>query len=89
VTAAGKGKARRGAATQMAKPPVPPVDDDNEEFVIFVRAEEKPTWNPVSIVKGGSQANVLVKTMKGKVGDGFYGKTLKNNLAAVREQLIV
>ena len=83
VTVAAKGKGRRAGGPQTAKPPVPPVDEDNEEFVIFVRAAEKPKWNPISIVKGGNQANVLVRSMKGKVGNGFFGKTLKNNLASV------
>ncbi|GAB4816204.1 hypothetical protein N2152v2_003250 [Parachlorella kessleri] len=46
---------------QMQLPPTPPVDPDNAEFVIFVRSKMLPQWIPLSIMKGGGPANLLVK----------------------------
>lgn len=66
------------------RPPTPPVDPDNEEFVIFVRAMKLPRWIPFTIVKGGAQANLLVKAMNGNFGKEFYSKTLINNIAQVQ-----
>lgn len=73
---------RRGGSPnqQMARPPTPPVDPDNEEFVVFVRAKKLPRWIPFTIVKGGPQANILVKAMNGNFGKEFYSKTLVNNI---------
>lgn len=69
--------------TMSSKPPTPPVDPDNEEFVIFFRAEGRPAWTPFSIVQGGTQANVLVKAMGNKIQDGPRGTILVNNIATV------
>jgi hypothetical protein len=76
---------RQGGVQQQVqqKPPTPPVDPTNEEFVVFFRAENKPQWLPFSIVQGGSQANILVKAMGGKVLDGPRGRILTNNIAQV------
>merc|ERR1719181_749157 len=43
--------------------PVPPVDPDNEEFIIFVRSAKNPIaqWFPFNIVIGGSSANAMVQ----------------------------
>lgn len=40
-----------------------------------------PRWIPFTVVKGGTQANVLVKAMEGNFGKQFYSKTLINNIA--------
>jgi hypothetical protein len=72
-----------GARQQIQRPPTPPVDPDNEEFVVFVRAKKLPRWIPFTIVKGGTQANLLVKAMNGNFGKEFYSNTLINNIAQV------
>ena len=48
--------------------PTPPVDPDNVEFVIFVRSKKLPQWVPLSIVKGGTTANMLVKSLDNELG---------------------
>jgi hypothetical protein len=68
----------------MTRPPTPPVDPDNAEFVVFVRATKLPRWIPFTIVKGGTQANMLVKAMDGNFGKEFFSTTLINNIATVR-----
>jgi hypothetical protein len=41
---------------------LPPVDPDNEQFVIYVRSKKGlKTWFPLNVVTGGSTANTLVK----------------------------
>jgi len=68
-------------------PPIPEVDAENVEFVIFVRAtnyiDEKmkvtmkaSPWVPLTIVKGSQAANFLVKTLENKWGRLLYAKTL-------------
>lgn len=94
VLAKGKGKSafRRtqappGQMPQMGQaPPVPEVDPENEEFVVFVRANSglstvPKNWVPLSIVKGGQSANLLVKAMESEWGRKLYGKTLITNIA--------
>lgn len=68
-------------------PPTPPVDPANEEFVLFIRAVKFPQWYPLSVVKGGSAANVLVKAMEADFGKLLYGKTLVRNIGRVRAWL--
>ena len=90
VSAAGRRRSQFKQFKQMqqsgrrTKPAIPPTDPENEEFVIFVRCEQRPQWLPVTIVKGGNAANALVKQMKGGVGSGPLGTTLKNNIGKVR-----
>jgi len=60
------------------------VDPDNAEFVIFVRAKKFPQWYPLSVVKGGSAANVLVKAMESELGRKLSGNTLVRNIGTVR-----
>ena len=75
------------ATTAAAQPPpTPPVDPDNAEFVIFVRAKKFPQWYPLSVVKGGSAANVLVKAMESELGRKLSGNTLVRNIGTVRCQ---
>jgi hypothetical protein len=68
-------------------PPVPEVDPENEEFVLFIRAKSGasgPTagsWLPLSVMKGGSSANVLVRTMQSEWGRRLYSRTLVSNIA--------
>ena len=41
---------------------LPPIDPDNEQFVIYVRSKKGlKTWFPLNVVTGGSTANTLVK----------------------------
>eukprot|EP00955_Chlamydomonas_euryale_P007566 80263-Chlamydomonas_euryale.AAC.9 len=77
VAVAAKGKGRRGGIPGQAEmvrvePPVPEVDAENAEFVIFIRAKnffdqkmkvemKASPWVPLTIVKGGQAANYLVK----------------------------
>ena len=67
----------------MQLPPTPPVDPDNEEFVLFIRAKKFPQWYPLSVVKGGAQANVLLRAMQNDLGKLLYGKTLIRNIGSV------
>ena len=67
----------------MQLPPTPPVDPDNEEFVLFIRATKFPQWYPLSVVKGGAQANVLLRAMQNDLGKLLYGKTLIRNIGSV------
>eukprot|EP00884_Botryococcus_braunii_P021387 jgi/Botrbrau1/7932/Bobra.9_2s0092.1 len=81
---AAKGMGKKRLAQQqgmgMGPPPTPPVDPENVEFVIFVRAKKFPTWYPLSIVKGGNAANLLVRAMESEWGRKLYGKTLIRNI---------
>ena len=68
----------------MQLPPTPPVDPDNVEFVIFVRAKKFPQWYPLSVVKGGQAANMLVKAMESELGRKLSGNSLVRNIGTVR-----
>lgn len=48
---------------KQADIPSPPVDPDNEEFVIFVRSKKLPIWTPATLIKGTAAANQLVKSL--------------------------
>jgi len=86
-----KGKGKRSARQtmlpqtgpqQMTRGP-PPIDPDNEEFVIFIRPTSGPIqqWMSVSVVKGGSQANTLVAAMQqSEWGKALYSRTLISNI---------
>lgn len=65
---------------QMQTPPTPPVDPDNAEFVVFVRSKKLPKWVPLSIIKGGTAANLLVKSIENELGNKLYGNTLVKNI---------
>lgn len=95
VMAKGKG-GRRGVAGvpgQMEmiqrEPPTPEVDPENAEFVIFVKAKKymdgkievsESKWIPLSIVKGGQAANLLVKACESEWGRKLYSNTLIRNI---------
>ncbi len=68
----------------MQVPPTPPIDPDNAEFVLFIRAVKFPQWYPLSVVKGGSAANIIVRAMESDFGKLLYGKTLIRNIGTVR-----
>ncbi|WPT11024.1 Protein HHL1 [Picochlorum sp. SENEW3] len=83
VAAKGKQRMRRGQGNSgMAMPsvPTPPVDPDNVEFVIFVRSKKLLQWMPLSVMKGGGPANMLVKAMENDLGKKMYGNTLVENV---------
>lgn len=87
VYAGGKGKQRMrvggsGRQQQMAAqlPPTPPVDPENAEFVLFVRSKKLPQWVPLTIMKGGGPANLLVKGLDSDLGRALAMKTLTNNI---------
>jgi len=87
VVEASKGKQRMrtgGPSSQSMGPgqiPVPPVDPDNAEFVIFVRSKKLPSWAPLTIIKGGTAANMMVKSQESEMGRKMYGDTIVKNLA--------
>jgi hypothetical protein len=56
------------------------------EFVIFVRSKKLPQWFPLSIMKGGSAANLLVKTLQNDIGKKLYGNQLIDNVARAMYQ---
>lgn len=56
------------------------MDPDNVEFVIFVRSAKLLQWMPLSVMKGGSAANLLVKSLENDLGKKLYGNTLVNNI---------
>lgn len=70
-------------AWALQVPPTPPVDPDNAEFVLFIRAKKFPQWYPLSVVKGGSAANTLIRAMEYDFGKLLYGKTLIRNIGQV------
>lgn len=65
---------------QSQVPPTPLVDPENEEFVIFVRSTKQPQWVPLSVVKGGAAANMLVKGLETE----FMRETTVKTLVEVR-----
>uniref|UniRef100_A0A061S8D6 Metalloendopeptidase family-saccharolysin & thimet oligopeptidase n=1 Tax=Tetraselmis sp. GSL018 TaxID=582737 RepID=A0A061S8D6_9CHLO len=86
---AGKGKGKQlyrqrpGMPNRPQMPPTPPVDPENEEFVLFVRSKKLPQWYPLSVVKGGTAANMLVKSMSGNFAKDTFKKTLIRNIGQV------
>merc|ERR1712023_355724 len=85
VSAAAKGKQtmrRGGSPGQVVRniPPTPPVDAQNEEFVIFVRSKMQRQWLPLSMVKGGWQANAIIANQRNEFGKALFGKTLDETL---------
>eukprot|EP00244_Chara_vulgaris_P007074 TRINITY_DN2654_c0_g1_i2.p1 TRINITY_DN2654_c0_g1~~TRINITY_DN2654_c0_g1_i2.p1 ORF type:complete len:279 (+),score=36.15 TRINITY_DN2654_c0_g1_i2:540-1376(+) len=82
--AKGKQRFRRPPGYQQARAPQLPnlEDDGNSKFILFVRSNV-PQWYPLSVVTGGSQANVLTTMMESKFGRKLYESTLTRNVAAV------
>mmetsp|Transcript_33451 Transcript_33451/g.79523 ORF Transcript_33451/g.79523 Transcript_33451/m.79523 type:complete len:216 (-) Transcript_33451:97-744(-) len=87
VTAKGKGGGRRAGNSQRpgGQPSVekfmPPVDPDNEQFVIYVRSKKGfKAWFPLNVVTGGSTANTLVKGLDSNLSRDMAKKSLTNNI---------
>lgn len=76
---------------QMVKPPVPEVDPENAEFVVFMRAKNYPgekgvlikegKWIPLSVFKGSGTANYLVKALETGWGRALYSNLVIRNIA--------
>ena len=62
----------------------PPIDPENEEFVLFARSKRSAlkNWYPFTIMVGGSQANVLVKAKENEFTEKITGNTLAKTLGA-------
>ena len=45
-----------------------------------MRAKKLPQWMPLSIVKGGAAANMMVKAVENDLGKKLYGDALVRNL---------
>lgn len=50
------------------------------EFVVFVRSKKLPQWMPLSVMKGGAPATLLVKSLENDLGKKLYGNTLIDNV---------
>jgi len=77
---------RQGGAGSQTMPPAPPtpeVDPANAEFVLFVRSTKLPQWVPLSVVKGGQAANLLVQQLQSGWGMKLFGNTLVRNIGQV------
>ncbi len=60
---------------------MPPIDPDNEQFVIYVRSKKGfKSWYPLNVVTGGSTANTLVKGLGSDVSKDLATKSLTNNI---------
>jgi len=87
VCAKGKGKKmnRQGKpGSQRPEIGVPPIDEENEEFVLFARSKKSAlkNWYPFTIMVGGNQANFLVKAQQNELGKTLTGDTLAKSLGA-------
>merc|ERR1711924_548578 len=73
---------RQSGMMQQQRYQEPPIDPDNEEFVLFARSTEDPfpTWYPVTILQGGSQANLLVRARENEITKMLTGNTLAKSL---------
>ncbi|MEW5299322.1 MAG: hypothetical protein WDW36_002348 [Sanguina aurantia] len=106
VFAKGKGGRRGGGMSGMPggqqstmvrkEPPVPEVDPDNAEFVIFVRAGKKLSpgvgwmpmpineakWIPLTVLKlSGTAGNYLVKAQSSPFGQLLFSQTLVKQIS--------
>merc|ERR1711907_645707 len=67
VHAKGKGKKmnRQGKGMQQPQVSTPPIDPENEEFVLFARSKRSAlkNWYPFTIMAGGSLAKTLGATL--------------------------
>ena len=56
---------------------MPPIDPDNEQFVIYVRSKRGiKAWYPLNVVTGGSAANTLVKGLDSSISKEMKQKSL-------------
>merc|ERR1711959_615694 len=91
VYAKGKGKKmnRQGKGMQQPQVSTPPIDPENEEFVLFAGSKKRALKNcyPFTIMVGGSQANVLVRARENEITkklteNEITGNTLAKTLGA-------
>jgi len=93
VFAKGKQRNRRGSNPKQGgsvEQFLPPIDPDNEQFVIYVRSKKGlKTWFPLNVVTGGSTANTLVKGLDSNLSKDLALKSLANNIgqALYKEQV--
>lgn len=93
VFAKGKQRNRRGSNPKQGDSVeqfLPPIDPDNEQFVIYVRSKKGlKTWFPLNVVTGGSTANTLVKGLDSNLSKDLALKSLANNIgqALYKEQV--
>jgi len=93
VFAKGKQQNRRGSNPKQGgsvEQFLPPIDPDNEQFVIYVRSKKGlKTWFPLNVVTGGSTANTLVKGLDSNLSKDMALKSLTNNVgqALYKEQV--
>jgi hypothetical protein len=60
---------------------MPPIDPDNEQFVIYVRSKKGfKAWYPLNVVTGGSTANTLVKGLDSNLSKDLALTSLTNNI---------
>ena len=60
---------------------MPPIDPDNEQFVIYVRSKKGfKAWYPLNVVTGGSTANTLVKGLESNMSKDLALTSLTNSL---------
>lgn len=60
---------------------MPPIDPDNEQFVIYVRSVKGfKSWYPLNVVTGGSTANTLVKGLGSDMSKELALSSLRNNI---------
>ncbi|CAL50296.1 unnamed product [Ostreococcus tauri] len=83
--AKGKGKSNReGSGAKMMSQVeqfMPPIDPDNEQFVIYVRSKRGlKAWYPLNVVTGGSAANTLVKGLDNDMSREMAQKSLQQNI---------
>eukprot|EP00669_Euglena_mutabilis_P004831 TRINITY_DN16194_c0_g1_i1.p2 TRINITY_DN16194_c0_g1~~TRINITY_DN16194_c0_g1_i1.p2 ORF type:complete len:237 (+),score=76.59 TRINITY_DN16194_c0_g1_i1:101-712(+) len=85
-----EGAGRRPAGPDAAdeppdrQAPHPPLDPDNEEFVLFIRAKDVGTkWLPLTVVTGGSSANNLVKATQGSLATDVFKNQLIRSIGEV------
>lgn len=86
VYAKGKGSGNRtgrgpGLPGQNVEQFLPPIDPDNEQFVIYVRSKKGlKVWYPLNVVTGGSAANTLVKGLDNDLSKAMALKSLSQNI---------
>lgn len=73
----GRGMPGQGGVEQF----LPPIDPDNEQFVIYVRSKKGlKVWYPLNVVTGGSAANTLVKGLENDLSKSMALKSLSQNI---------
>lgn len=89
VVVAGKGKGSGNRTRGSSRPGgqstideyMPPIDPDNEQFVIFVRSTAgMKSWYPLNVVTGGTTANALVKGLDNNLSKDMALSSLTNNI---------